>query len=54
MKILNKILRVALPSLLALSFAEAEACTNLIVGKKASVDGSVMVSYNADDYGMFS
>lgn len=54
MKILNKVLRVALPSLLALSFAEAEACTNLIVGKKASVDGSVMVSYNADDYGMFS
>lgn len=31
----------------------AAACTNLIVGKKASVDGSVMVSYNADDYGMF-
>ena len=29
------------------------ACSNLIVGKKASVDGSVMVSYNADDYGMF-
>lgn len=54
MKILNKILRVALPSLFALSFAEAGACTNLIVGKKASVDGSVMVSYNADDYGMFS
>lgn len=54
MKILNKVLRVALPSLFALSFAEAEACTNLIVGKKASVDGSVMVSYNADDYGMFS
>ena len=32
---------------------EASACTNLIVGKKASVDGSVLVSYNADDYGMF-
>ncbi len=31
----------------------AFACSNLIVGKKASVDGSVMVSYNADDYGMF-
>lgn len=31
----------------------ALACSNLIVGKKASVDGSVMVSYNADDYGMF-
>ena len=29
------------------------ACTNFIVGKKASVDGSVMVSYSADSYGMF-
>lgn len=29
------------------------ACTNLIVGKKASVDGSVMCTYSADDYGMF-
>jgi len=31
----------------------ADACTNLIVGKKASNDGSVMCSYSADDYGMF-
>lgn len=29
------------------------ACTNFIVGKKASTDGSVMCTYNADDYGMF-
>ena len=29
------------------------ACTNLIVGKNASVDGSVMVTYNADSYGMY-
>lgn len=29
------------------------ACTNLIVGKKASADGSVIVSYNADNYGMY-
>lgn len=29
------------------------ACTNLIVGKNASVDGSVMFSYSADSYGMF-
>ena len=29
------------------------ACTNLIVGKRASVDGSVMVTYNADSYGMY-
>lgn len=29
------------------------ACTNFIVGKKASADGSVICTYNADDYGMF-
>ena len=31
----------------------ANACTNFIVGKKASMDGSVFCTYNADDYGMF-
>lgn len=35
------------------SVANALACTNFIVGKKASADGSVMCTYNADDYGMF-
>ena len=29
----------------------ADACTNLIVGKKASVDGSVMCTYNCDGFG---
>jgi len=29
------------------------ACTNFIVGKQASADGSVFVSYNADSYGAF-
>ena len=33
--------------------AYATACTNFIVGKKASVDGSVMCTYSADSYGMF-
>lgn len=31
----------------------ATACTNFIVAKGASTDGSVMCTYNADDYGMF-
>ena len=31
----------------------ATACTNFIVGKGASADGSVFTTYNADDYGMF-
>ena len=33
--------------------ANVLACTSFIVGKKASVDGSVFCTYNADDYGMF-
>ena len=33
--------------------AGAMACTNFIVGKKASKDGSVICSYSADSYGMF-
>lgn len=28
-------------------------CTNFLVGKAASVDGSTMISYSADSYGMF-
>ncbi len=31
----------------------AFACTNFLVGKAASVDGSTIVSYAADSYGMF-
>lgn len=29
------------------------ACTNIIVGKKASKDGSIFVSYSADSYGAY-
>jgi dipeptidase len=35
------------------AFTVGNACTNFIVGKKASKDGSVICTYNADDYGMF-
>lgn len=38
---------------LVLNLQSVLACTNFIVGKKASADGSVICSYNADDYGMF-
>ena len=44
---------IFLASLLFGVFLESLACTNFIVGKKASADGSVICTYNADDYGMF-
>ena len=41
-------------SLSAMLFAvfAGSACTNFLVGKKASADGSVFISYSADSYGM--
>ena len=39
--------------LAATSVLASWACTNIIVGKKASVDGSVLVSYSADSYGCY-
>ena len=35
-----------------LSAVTGNACTNFLVGKKASADGSVFISYSADSYGM--
>ena len=40
-------------ALLTAAVAETFACTNLIVGKNASTDGSTIVSYSADSYGLF-
>ncbi|MCH5227094.1 MAG: C69 family dipeptidase [Muribaculaceae bacterium] len=31
----------------------ADACTNLIAGKKATTDGSVMITYAADSHGLY-
>ena len=51
---MNKIFASALMAVAIMGcVSEAEACSNFIVGKKASADGSVMCSYSADDYGMF-
>ncbi|MBQ3767175.1 MAG: C69 family dipeptidase [Bacteroidales bacterium] len=43
--------RILLSTLLSFLTAAGFACTNLIVGKLASVDGSVMCTYNCDGFG---
>lgn len=47
--------RLVLLAVCAALFAgmEAMACTGLLVGKKASVDGSVMISYSADSHTLY-
>ena len=46
-------MRKVILSVFVMMASATMACTNFIVGKKASVDGSVICTYNADDYGMF-
>jgi len=48
-------MKKALIALLAIVMAHtsAPACTNLIVGKHASADGSVMCTYACDSYGLY-
>lgn len=48
-----KILKIVLLAAFSTFYLHTMACTNLIVGRNASVDGSVMVSYNADSYGCY-
>ena len=50
---MKKLLFLAVAALLASAFP-SDACTNLIVGKKASVDGSVICTYNCDGFGFAS
>ena len=46
--------RILLTAALTLVSAAGFACTNLIVGKLASTDGSVMCTYNCDGFGFAS
>ena len=51
-----KHLSIKLLSAALLAFAgwtAAEACTNLLVGKNASVDGSTIITYAADSHTLF-
>ena len=40
-------------SVFSFQFSTSFACTNFLVGKEASVDGSTIISYAADSYGMY-
>ena len=51
---MKKLLSAALAAtLIGFSSADAIACTNMLVGKKASVNGSTMISYNADSHTLY-
>ena len=50
---MNKIFFLSALIVMSMAVVNANACTNFIVGKNASTDGSVICSYNADSYGMF-
>ena len=51
MKIFNLMAGVALAGMILTT--DADACTNLIAGKKATTDGSVMITYAADSHGLY-
>lgn len=48
---MRKFIIIAITALFANNLAFP--CTNLLVGKKASTDGSTLISYAADSYGLF-
>jgi len=48
-----KMLRLFLVVLAAVTYNAAHACTNFIITKGASTDGSVMVSYAADSHALY-
>ena len=38
---------------LSIGYINSQACTNLIAGKKATTDGSVMITYAADSHNLY-
>ena len=50
---MKKIIATVVAALCLFAATQAPACTSLLVGKKASADGSAFITYNADDYGMY-
>ena len=52
-KIATNRLCVLLATLLLIGASQSYACTGLLVGKGASADGSVMISYSADSHTLY-
>ena len=48
-----KKIRLILAAAAALTYGAASACTNFIVTRGASTDGSVMVTYAADSHALY-
>ena len=46
-------LSIILAVLFLAASATSFACTNFLVGRKASTDGSTMISYSADSYWLY-
>ena len=53
MRRLSKAIIIALAAALGLSATDSQACTNVLVTKGASVDGSNMISYAADSHQLY-
>ena len=47
---MKKLFAILLISLFSVFFSDTDACTNFLITKGASADGSVMISYNADSH----
>ena len=51
---MKKLITAAIAAtVMTLGTADALACTNMLVGKKASVNGATMISYNADSHTLY-
>ena len=50
---INKLILLSTLLLIVVLFDNTFPCTNFIVTKGASTDGSVMISYTADSYGFY-
>ncbi|OAV64234.1 Dipeptidase A [Bacteroidales bacterium Barb6XT] len=50
---MKRILTIVFALAILSAMPEVEACTGLLVGKKASADGSVMISYAADSHNLY-